>query len=798
MKALVLPGGWDDWRHPLDRSTPAQLVRIANKPLLDYVLETVRDIGVSDIGIVIDDRESQNFGAVGNGVRVLPHDGPPGILPALAAARDFLDGDDFLLYSGANLLADGLGAAAAEFRSTRPVAQLLVHKVPDPSAFAVAEVGDNGLVRCLPEHLADAGGDGLAVIGAYFFTAGIHAAAAAVSAAAGDAAEPGIIDVIRWLHERGVEVGAQEYFGFWRAVESPDAVLECNRHLLGELHRDVAGSVDAETKLVGPVVVERGARVVRSRIVGPAIVGAHTVVAESEIGPNTAVGEDCVIHAATLTDSIVLDGASVRGTALSDSVVGRFARIVPPGERAAAPVRLEPREDLSLPDRLARSAAAKHGDHLHDTADVTGWLAGRARAHRYQVDRIPFTELDGWSTHPETGNLAHRSGKFFTIEGLDVTVDGGSPSSYRHWQQPIIVQPEVGILGILVKEFDGVLHCLLQAKMEPGNPNPLQLSPTVQATHSNYTGVHKGASVPYLEYFLDPGRGKVIADVLQSEHGSWFSRKVNRNMIIEVDEDVPAREDFCWLTLGQVGDLLWQDNVINMDTRTVLACAPANVAEDGALHSDADVLSWFTAERSRYDVHARHIPLNDVGDWTSDEWTVKHERDWYFRVVAVSVRADSREVTQWSQPLLEPVHFGLTAFVLRHFAGVPHLLVHARAEGGFRNGVEMGPTVQCTPQYHPLDGSSRSRFLNLVLDAAPERVRYTSVQSEEGGRLLNAENRYLIVEADEAQAPLEPPEGYQWVTPNQLSSLMRHGHYVNIQARTLLAAINTGAVRLFD
>lgn len=80
MKALVLPGGWDDWRHPLDRSTPAQLVRIANKPLLDYVLETVRDIGVSDIGIVIDDRESQNFGAVGNGVRVLPHDGPPGIL----------------------------------------------------------------------------------------------------------------------------------------------------------------------------------------------------------------------------------------------------------------------------------------------------------------------------------------------------------------------------------------------------------------------------------------------------------------------------------------------------------------------------------------------------------------------------------------------------------------------------------------------------------------------------------------------------------------------------------------------
>jgi oxidase EvaA len=797
MKALVLPGGWGDWRSPVDRSTPAQLVRIANKPLLEYVLETIRDIGVTDIGLVIDTREQQNLGAVGGDVRVIPHDGALGTLPALAAARDFLDGDDFLLYSGAHLLADGLGAAAAEFRSTRPVAQLLVHKVPDPSAFVVAEVGENGVVLGLREHPADAGG-GLAVIGAYFFTAEVHAAAAAVSAAASDGAGPGIIDVVRRLHDRGVEIGAQEYFGFWRTVESPDAVLECNRQMLGELRRDVAGDVDDQTVLVGPVVVAPGARVVRSRIVGPAVVGADTVVADSEIGPNTAVGRDCVIHAATLTDSIVFDGASVRATSLRDVVVGRFATIVPPGDRGTAVVRLEPREDLSLPGRLAGSAAARHGRHLQDTADVTAWLTARARAHDYRVERIPFTELDGWSTDPETGNLAHRSGRFFTIEGLDVTVDGGSPSTYRHWQQPIIVQPEVGILGILVKEFDGVLHCLLQAKMEPGNPNPLQLSPTVQATHSNYTGVHKGASVPYLEYFLDPGRGRVIADVLQSEHGSWFASKVNRNMIIEVDEDVAPRADFCWLTLGQVGELLRQDNVVNMDTRTVLACAPASVPEPGALHSDAEVLSWFTAERSRYDVTARRIPLADVADWTSDEWSVRHVRDWYFRVVAVSVRADRREVARWTQPLIEPTRLGLIAFVLRHLGGVPHLLVHARAEGGFRNGVEMGPTVQLTPQYHELDGSPRSRFLDLVLDAAPERVRYSSVQSEEGGRLLNAENHYLIVEADESQAPSRPPAGYRWVTPSQLGSLLRHGHYVNIQARTLLAAIHTGAVRLSD
>lgn len=792
MKALVLPAGWDIRPRPVGRAAPPRPVQIANKPLLEYVLETIRNIDVTDIGLVVDGREPSNAALADSArLHVIPHQGARGPLSHLVAARDFLDDDDFLLYSGEHLLADGLGPAAAEFRAGRPAAQLLVHKVPDPSGFVVAEVGENGAVQGLRTRPVD-DGDGLAVIGVYFLTAEIHAAAAAVTAraAATGAGVPGIVDAVRLLLDGGGKVSAQQYYGFWRAVETSAAVLECNRQVLGDMSRTIAGVVDGTSELVGPVVVEAGARVVRSRIAGPAIVGAGTLVEDSDIGPNTAVGRECVIHAATLTDSVVLDGASVGTCVLRDSVVGRQAGI------GRGPVRLETREDLSLAGRLAASSAATHGRQLPDAAEVARWLDDRRRSHRYHVARIPFAELDGWSVDPVTGNLAHRSGRFFTIEGLDVTVDGGSPNSYRHWQQPIIVQPEVGILGILVKEFDGVLHCLLQAKMEPGNPNPLQLSPTVQATHSNYTGVHKGNAVPYLEYFTDPRRGRVIADVLQSEHGSWFSRKVNRNMIIEVDEEVPLREDFCWLTLGQVGELLRHDNVINMDTRTVLACAPVGGAGSGALHSDAEVLSWFTAERSRYNVRARHIPMADVADWRADEWAIRHVRDWYFRVVAVSVHADSREVTQWSQPLFEPIRFGLTAFVLRRFAGVPHLLVHARAEGGFLNGVEMGPTVQCTPEHHQPDGLPRPRFLDLVLGVAPERVRYASVQSEEGGRLLNAENRYLIVEADESQAPMRPPEGYQWVTPSQLGSLLRHGHYVNVQARTLLAAINTGSVRL--
>ncbi|MFF5002847.1 NDP-hexose 2,3-dehydratase family protein [Streptomyces phaeochromogenes] len=458
---------------------------------------------------------------------------------------------------------------------------------------------------------------------------------------------------------------------------------------------------------------------------------------------------------------------------------------------------LRSRGEAALADRLALSAATTEGSQLA-TADFHGWLAERGRANAFRVDRIPFAELQGWSFEESTGNLVHRSGRFFTVEGLHVTERDGpyGDGPYADWYQPIIKQPEVGILGILVKEFDGVPHFLMQAKMEPGNPNLLQLSPTVQATRSNYTKAHQGADVKYIEHFVGPGRGRVVADALQSEHGSWFFRKSNRNMIVEAVGDVPLLDDFCWLTLGQIGELLHQDNVVNMDSRTVLSCLPLPATASGALLTDIQLLSWITGERARHDVHAERVPLAGLPGWRQDEMTVEHEEGRYFNVVGVAVQAGNREVTSWTQPLFEPVGTGVTAFLTQEFDGVPHVLVHARVEGGFLDTVELGPTVQYTPgNYAHLAEKDRPPFLDSVLDASPDRVRYGAVHSEEGGRFRNAESRYLIVDAAEHDTPLDPPPGYTWVTPGQLTWLVRHGHYLNVQARTLLACLNALPVR---
>ncbi|WP_163570839.1 NDP-hexose 2,3-dehydratase family protein [Fodinicola feengrottensis] len=246
---------------------------------------------------------------------------------------------------------------------------------------------------------------------------------------------------------------------------------------------------------------------------------------------------------------------------------------------------------------------------LQAVVDFDRWWAQRQVTHDFTVRRIPLNDLRGWRFAPGSGNLCHDSGRFFTVRGLRVTDPSGP---VKNWSQPIIDQPEIGILGILLKRIDGEPHCLMQAKMEPGNVNMLQLAPTVQATHSNYTGVHGGADVRYLEFFRSPRPGRVLVDTLQSEHGSWFYRKRNRNIVVEItDELVPTHEDFRWIPLTELGGLLRLDNLVNMDARTVLAC----LAAAGAPHPDTELLSWITEAKSRHPQASELIDLADVRDW---------------------------------------------------------------------------------------------------------------------------------------------------------------------------------------
>jgi dTDP-4-dehydro-6-deoxy-alpha-D-glucopyranose 2,3-dehydratase len=481
-----------------------------------------------------------------------------------------------------------------------------------------------------------------------------------------------------------------------------------------------------------------------------------------------------------------------------------------------APSRLRPPDNFDNARRSIRSATSS--GRFMSTSDCLEWMAERRDSRGFRVDRIPFDKLDGWTFSAPGGNLVHRSGRFFSVEGLRVS---GHPGAVSDWTQPIIVQLEIGILGILVKEFDGVLHCLMQAKMEPGNSNMVQLSPTVQATRSNYTRIHRGKPTPYLEYFLAPQRHRVLADSLQTEQGGWFLHKRNRNMIVEVVDDIEVLEDYCWLSIGQIQRLLCIDNVVNMDTRTVLSCMPfANLDADqdsteagyggaysdagygdalhrsihpraGGLHTLTEALSWLTTNRAGCELVQQRIPLDEVAGWRRTDGEIAHVDGEFFRVVAVDVHADSREVTSWTQPLLAPVAPGLLAFLTRRVDGVLHVLMQARAAGGALDMIEVAPTIHCMPHaYRNFDRTRQPRYLDYLREADPLQIRYQAWLSEEGGRFLGAKNQYLVLEVDD-EFPIEEPDNFCWLTVHQLMLLLRASCSLNVEARSLLACLMT-------
>jgi oxidase EvaA len=283
--------------------------------------------------------------------------------------------------------------------------------------------------------------------------------------------------------------------------------------------------------------------------------------------------------------------------------------------------------------------------------------------------------------------------------------------------------------------------------------------------------------------------------------------------VVEVREDVDVAEGFCWLTLGQLHRLLMVDDLISMDARTVLSCLPfahpglarvlAPPADGfhaalirscdpraGSLHSTAEVLSWITEARTRTEVQARRVSLAGLPGWRRAAGRISHETGAFFDVIGVRVEAGGREVGRWAQPMIEPHGIGVVAFLVKPIHGVLHVLLNARIEAGYVDVVELAPTVQCTPaNYRHLPPAARPRFLGAVQRAAPEQVRYQAVLSEEGGRFYHARNRYLIVETDQDVGLRDP--GFRWLAVHQLVDLLRHSHYLNIQARSLVACLQS-------
>jgi len=331
MKALILAGGSGTRLRPITHTSAKQLIPVANKPVLFYGIEQLRDAGITDLGIVVGETAPEVRAAVGDGsalgvkVTYLQQEAPLGLAHAVLIARDFLGEEDFVMLLGDNFLIGGLGEFVDDFLTSDAEVQLLLTEVAEPQFYGVAVLDAQGRVERLVEKPKDPPSN-LALVGVYLFRPLIHEAVAAIKPSARGELE--ITDAISLLIAQGARVRSRMVTGYWKDTGRLEDMLECNRKVLETLIPRIDGTVDDASRITGRVVVEEGAVIERSTVRGPAIIGRGTHVVDSYIGPFTSVYHDCVIDRTELEHSIVLEQCTIRDvTRIEDSLIGKNVEV---------------------------------------------------------------------------------------------------------------------------------------------------------------------------------------------------------------------------------------------------------------------------------------------------------------------------------------------------------------------------------------------------------------------------------------------------------------------------------------
>ena len=314
MKGLVLSGGKGTRLRPLTFTRAKQLIPIANKPNLVYVIEDLVQAGVTDIGIIISPETGQEIkDALAHGERwgakftFITQDEPMGLAHAVKTGREFLGDDPFVMYLGDNLLSGGIRHLVEEFARGEVDGMVLLTPVDDPRQFGVAVLDDAGQVVRLIEKPEDPPSD-LALVGVYLFTPVIHEVIDALQPSWRNEYE--ITDAIQGLIDRGLKVSANLVHGWWKDTGKPEDLLEANRLVLSHITRDLSGHLE-EAEIIGAVVVEAGARVVRSVVRGPAHIAAGAVVEDAYVGPYSSVGREAKVIHSEVEYSILFRGAQL-------------------------------------------------------------------------------------------------------------------------------------------------------------------------------------------------------------------------------------------------------------------------------------------------------------------------------------------------------------------------------------------------------------------------------------------------------------------------------------------------------
>lgn len=440
---------------------------------------------------------------------------------------------------------------------------------------------------------------------------------------------------------------------------------------------------------------------------------------------------------------------------------------------------------------------------FNSTEEILEWVEEKNSKVQVKINKVPYKYDGFWYYDENSGEIKNKNNSFFQIKGIL------KHSPEGEYEQPIIIQNEIGYLGIIGKVIDGVLYFLMQAKIEPGNVNKIQISPTIQATKSNFMQAHGGKAPAYLEYFSNKTNYEIVADQIQSEQSARFFGKRNRNIIIIVDDEVPVNETHKWMTLGQIKELMKCDNLVNMDTRTVLSCIPFSLRDFtfkeltyikslfkreslfnsmffGEAGTRINKIYQYINEIKMLDKSTTElVDLYDLKTWNYNDKLEYEAPNSEFKIVYCNIEIEGREVRKWQQPLLEAT--GKSTFGLMYCIdnNVMQFLVKAKSEIGCFDKIEIGPSVQLGPNEKATD-KVEELFLTKLRDN--DGIDFQGLFSEEGGRFYHEQNRNVIMKIDK-QELFDLPEGYFWEDFQTLNVLIQFNNCLNIQLRNLFSII---------
>lgn len=441
---------------------------------------------------------------------------------------------------------------------------------------------------------------------------------------------------------------------------------------------------------------------------------------------------------------------------------------------------------------------------FNSTNEILHWIYERNIKVKVSINKIPYSYHDGfWFYDEDRGEIRNKKNSFFQIKGITCSCEN------KFIEQPIIIQNEIGYLGIIVKEFEGTYYFLMQAKIEPGNINKVQISPTIQATKSNFMQTHGGKVPSYLDYFSNKDSYDIIIDQIQSEQSSRFFGKRNRNMIIFLKEDIEVLDNFKWMTLGQIKELMKYDNLINMDTRTVLSNIPFALKEYsskelkyikslfqnrylynsiflGKIDSINQIFHYINDVKMLDKREIKLEALNKLNSWKLENGVIFSPYG-DFNVVFCDIKIEGREVSFWKQPLLEAKMQSVFCLMYRISNNCMEFLVKARAEIGCFDKIELGPTIQSTSTKKEVLDDVEVYFYENISNK--DTVKFEGLFSEEGGRFYQEQNKNIIMEVKGNTLNVVPP-GYFWLNFKTINCLIQFNNYLNIQLRNLISILD--------